>query len=1004
MTDNNNSKLRAVFLAALMVLWVFAGTMAFAGSAAAVDNAEVTISNVQPAPDTPGADSEYTVTIDVSGGSAEVGSLDLDFSDAADSGSDVSQLSQNDITYSVDTNGQGNPNNVNVDGQTVRVSFGSSHTVDNQITVNLGGGSGGAKIQNPDAGVYGATATAYHSTSGQGDTQQSSVSYRIGTEDAAPTASGADATWQTGGSLRWQGQHLYFDASSSAADGLSEWQIREYDAQASTGENAVGSNVREFTLGSDEVRLISTSNLEGTYAITAYDGSERRVVKTNENGVVTGDTDNTAGDAYIEIAVQELNTSFTADSVNLGKNSTVEVDSDRTDFPLNVTSDSFTGAELAELFPEATHISGTDTAQFSGVTNSPDELTFVANRSELNFDLETGDYEFDFEVDDTTASDTANITVGEEVAGDASFSQSTYSTPRGDIVNITYSTNELDNTTLHIGGADDGYNATITVEPNDDGEVAIEMNTYLAGYRSSTAASELDAFTVTKGDYNATASSEDNLDYAPESGLYDLEVTSGDQTQDLAALRIQQRSYDGLTVHTAPANEFNRMKSKDRLLDRINDGWVTESEEIAVAPDSRSSRKGDVIVYQIEASGLEGYLETLDVDGAAALKTMLQAEGPDGTDGDGFHDSHAYFEFEVEQENPGQNERPKQLDVQETSDSAFGFVPDPDNNTYYIVAKSDQLQFERAQTPDDVYDDGGSTPGDNVAVKNSDQFNATFRVTDDYEGEFIRADTGNVTHHDEFEIVDREANFDTINGNITVQAVEDAEITGETTVAPGTELTVRVSSSEEGGATPIFETAETRVNADGTFAGMYDFSGAEDGQQFTATIASQGFEDNAETPGVFGEPTGASFDVSDLSLSSTSVEAGEDVDVSATVTNSGDVEGNQTVSVLVDGSEVDSQDVTLGANESTTVESTISTSDLSGDVTVEVASADDSASTTLTVETEATPTATPSEGTETAAPETATETASQDQPGFGAGLALIALLGAALLAARRNAF
>ncbi|MEF8913828.1 surface glycoprotein, partial [Natronomonas sp.] len=47
MTDNNSNKLRAVFLAALMVLWVFAGTMAFAGSAAAQDtNAEIAIDNV----------------------------------------------------------------------------------------------------------------------------------------------------------------------------------------------------------------------------------------------------------------------------------------------------------------------------------------------------------------------------------------------------------------------------------------------------------------------------------------------------------------------------------------------------------------------------------------------------------------------------------------------------------------------------------------------------------------------------------------------------------------------------------------------------------------------------------------------------------------------------------------------------------------------------------------------------------------------------------------------
>ena len=37
MTRDNSNKLRAVFLAALMFLWLFAGTVAFAGGAAAQD-------------------------------------------------------------------------------------------------------------------------------------------------------------------------------------------------------------------------------------------------------------------------------------------------------------------------------------------------------------------------------------------------------------------------------------------------------------------------------------------------------------------------------------------------------------------------------------------------------------------------------------------------------------------------------------------------------------------------------------------------------------------------------------------------------------------------------------------------------------------------------------------------------------------------------------------------------------------------------------------------------
>ena len=96
MTDNNNT-LRAVFLAALMVLWVFAGTVAFAGSAAAVSDGNLDNTSVDNIGDnsanaqtTYNLSTSYQNTNDPSSDNPSgVAGVELDFSDAGRFGGDV---------------------------------------------------------------------------------------------------------------------------------------------------------------------------------------------------------------------------------------------------------------------------------------------------------------------------------------------------------------------------------------------------------------------------------------------------------------------------------------------------------------------------------------------------------------------------------------------------------------------------------------------------------------------------------------------------------------------------------------------------------------------------------------------------------------------------------------------------------------------------------------------------------------------------------------------------
>jgi PGF-CTERM protein len=111
------------------------------------------------------------------------------------------------------------------------------------------------------------------------------------------------------------------------------------------------------------------------------------------------------------------------------------------------------------------------------------------------------------------------------------------------------------------------------------------------------------------------------------------------------------------------------------------------------------------------------------------------------------------------------------------------------------------------------------------------------------------------------------------------------------------------------------------------------------------------------------------------------VREGDDLTVDATVENVGGTGDTQTVSLSVGGAEVDSTTVTLSSGESTTVTLTWATSSGdAGDYTATVASANDSASTSVTVEeapTGSTETATPTPTPTSTATEVPTATATE---------------------------
>jgi len=82
------------------------------------------------------------------------------------------------------------------------------------------------------------------------------------------------------------------------------------------------------------------------------------------------------------------------------------------------------------------------------------------------------------------------------------------------------------------------------------------------------------------------------------------------------------------------------------------------------------------------------------------------------------------------------------------------------------------------------------------------------------------------------------------------------------------------------------------------------------------------------------------FEVTDLSISPSSVQVGENVTITATVTNTGTSEKTDTLELILNGETADSQELTLGADDSDTVTFTV-TAETSGDYVVELGDAVD---------------------------------------------------------------
>ncbi|MFB6091430.1 MAG: BGTF surface domain-containing protein [Haloquadratum sp.] len=433
--------------------------------------------------------------------------------------------------------------------------------------------------------------------------------------------------------------------------------------------------------------------------------------------------------------------------------------------------------------------------------------------------LDPGDYTV--RVTDTfsgISAETKTITVTEAGETEANVPGGVIQEHRGDVAAIPITLENTREATLTVGTASEGFLANVTVRDaggNDrDGRVTVYFDTYAAStIARGTFDDENDLFAVSEDDEIVRGDVSINVSNLLDATTYTLSVSTEGRPTDQELLVLQERETASIRTWTAPQRRYGDLDEAADLIEAKSE-WVTRDAEVAV---------GDVIVYEIRASGLEGVLDARGEDTVTSAFFAF-ANGSKAAPA---------AQFTVAQADPGPNRQP--LLLQYNSSNAR-VIPDAENDTYYVVSRTGRFGPSGVRDADG---DGAIDPGENTdgTVGAEDDLRASFTVFGDDENDLDLTATGDdETVETTYSLTAPEL---TMTEPFNVTAASGQEIYGEATVAPGTELTLRVRSDDN--VRPAFlKTATATVGADGQFLVTLSFNDTSPGDAYTITVSDLG--------------------------------------------------------------------------------------------------------------------------------------------------------------------
>ena len=784
MTDNIE-RLRSLFMAALMVFSVVALSTAMAGTAAAgVDTAERTVSDSSVSP---GGEVTVTTTVNTDGDSTETLTISEEILPAAQSASiDSIEVDGSDASTGLEIEGGDGIlvtiNDVPANSEVVLTYTVTTEDIENaeyEITGTASGSGTEADI---------GSATIETTAADDGGEDDDNDDEPVDSEDA-PLNSGS--TFYTGQEVVVNGLDANADYTVNPVDDNEVESLRQALSSDADG-------TADFEL--------SSGLSDGEFVLVDNDGDVVRVDDGTAVETLDPTSESNVQSASFDVVSQDLDATFDESSVgNDGGDTTVEYEIEsnvRNNYVVNVSAQGdLDTEELQDIFGGDADVVATfeddDIIRITQSGSNSAEGTYDLDFDDINADT----YTFEANVTDADASDADDIDVTDTGDASADFSDSLYTNQRGDLVNITVEMSNTDVATLQIGDIDEsGYSVVTEVEDDDeDGVAYVEFNSFAAGNGNPSAAvmagdddTELSDITSPDGSFDGNQPAGTEILDAGQYNMYAVEgektsATVGSSDADSrATLDLNAASLNGLQIWTSPAEELGDLRDEDveDLPARIEAGNLTETGSVA---------QGDAVVVQVDGSGLEGALEL----GPATEVYNTTSENAD------------IFSLSFE-EDAALNQDDAVVNVSDIGEANYDVLYDGANDAHYVVIDSNAL------TDEFNHEDG-------------DEYTANFTVFED--GTDLLDDSASATQ--EFSVDDPELDLD-VNDNDTLLlgAGPGQEITGDTNLAPGSEVEVSLDSDDS--SDPFIKRPDGTVNMDGTFTIVADFEGNEAGTNFTA--------------------------------------------------------------------------------------------------------------------------------------------------------------------------
>lgn len=665
-----------------------------------------------------------------------------------------------------------------------------------------------------------------------------------------------------------------------------------------------------------------------------------------------------------QAVTEDLSVEFQSETVVEDGSTNLEIESERASQHVNVTSDSFDAEELEGIFGSE-HAHPVEDSDAILLESVGDGDSFAADFE----DIDLGEYEFTFDVTDSAAEDNATIEVTED---NEDYAFVDVDEPaQGDIANITLEVTDADTAAVVLGDGQDNFESAVELEEIEDEEVVLQFNTHVAASEDAWSVHEDSNASIADGGVAVDTQLEEGEAFPDH--RWDLSVgdqMADDQDDDFElknefdrdVLSVQERADIGASaLRTAPAAaELTDAES-------FEEATVTRTETVAEA---------DALLLTVEEFGADGAVSALEESATLA---------------------DAGLRLEIEEEDPGPVAEPHLWST--SADRDFG------SDTERV----DQLEVDLLNAGADEYDGDlhflvtYESDSYERSLAAGDSYNATFTVTED--NAYVDGVNDEIERDLDFDLVERDLEWDAVSA---LPVTENATATGTTTVAPGTEFTATADSPpEEGGFIQRTDAAVTAgEDGDHEFDATFDFSTAEPGVRFDLIVEdSYAPDENTDVQESIelldvSDPAPSAFEID--ATAPTAVATGDNATLEVAVENTGDETATSNYSVVVDGTEVDADELELDAGDSTEQSYDLDTS-TTGDIEWEVLTDSDDESGTVSVESDG-------DDAENGAATTEDEADTDDAddaddagdgtPGFGIAVALVALLAVATLSLR----